>query len=114
MAVEMSDVVERNEAMLFTDLDDTVVMMDVDEGRYYELDPIGARIWALLETGRPVTDLCDALVASYDVEPEVCRRDVLAFLNEIEDMGIVRVTRVSAEGGSRIATGGSGSFKADS
>ena len=113
MAIEMSDIIARNEAILFTDLDDTVVMMDMDEGRYYELDAIAAEIWTLLETGRPVAELCDALVAGYDVEPEVCRRDVLAFLNETEDMGIVRVNRVSAGGVPASRTGGPGPFTAD-
>ena len=98
MAVEISDVVERNETILFTDLDDTVVMMDVDEGRYHELDPVGATIRTLLETTRPVAGLCEALVAAYDVEPEVCRRDVLEFPNEIEDMGIVLVGRTPVGG----------------
>ena len=99
MAVEISDVVERNETILFTDLDDTVVMMDVDEGRYHELDPVGATI-RTCSTARPVAGLCEALVAAYDVEPEVCRRDVLEFPNEIEDMGIVLAGR-TPDGGDR-------------
>ena len=110
MTIELTTTVARNETILFTDLDDTVVMMDVDEGRYYELDPVGAKIWTLLDTARTVAELCEALVAAYDVEPEVCRRDVLAFLNEIEDMGLVRVDRLSAGGDPASRTGGSGSF----
>ena len=86
----MSDVVERNDEVLFTEIDDTVVMMDMDKGQYYELDPVGARVWTLIEIGRPVAELCDALVAEYDVEPDVCRRDVLAFLDETAGLGIVR------------------------
>ena len=113
MAIEMSDVVARNEVIVFTELDDTVVMMDMDEGRYYEFDAIAAKIWTLIETGRPVAELCDALAAVYDVEPEVCRRDVLAFLNETEEMGIVRVNRICAGGAPASRTGGPGSFSAD-
>ena len=61
VTVALTSQVSRNEAIVFTDLDDTIVMMDVDEGQYYELDPVGARIWGLLETGRSAADLCDAL-----------------------------------------------------
>ena len=88
--MEMSDIVERNDEMLFTEIDDSIVMMDVDKGQYYELDSVGARVWALIETGRPVAEVCDALIAEYDVEPDVCRRDVLAFIEEIAGLGIVR------------------------
>ena len=68
-AMGMSDVVVRNDAMLFTELDDVVVMMGVGEGRYYELHPVGTRVWALLETGRPVSEVC----AEYDILPDICR-----------------------------------------
>ena len=43
MAISSATVVARNEAIVFTEIDDIVVMMDVDEGRYYELDEIGTR-----------------------------------------------------------------------
>ena len=88
--VGMSDVIERNDALLFTEIDDTVVMMDADKGQYYELDAVGARVWALIETGRPVAEVCDALIAEHDVEPDVCRRDVLAFIEKTAGLDIVR------------------------
>ena len=78
--VALTSLVSRNEAIVFTDLDDTIVMMDVDEGQYYELDPVGARIWTLLETGRSAADLCGALAAEFDVDPDTCHRDTLEFL----------------------------------
>ena len=86
----MSDIVKRNDEMLFTEIDDSIVMMDVDKGLYYELDAVGVRVWMLIETGRPVAEVCDALIAEYDVEPDVCRRDVLAFIEKIAGLGIVR------------------------
>ena len=67
--ISLDSVVGRNAAMIFTDLDDTVVMMDPDKGRYYELDPVGTRIWTLLEAARPVGEVCDALVEEYEVTP---------------------------------------------
>ena len=80
---------QRNAAMLFTDLDDTIVMMDPDKGMYYELGSVGSRIWTLLETPRSVSDVCDALVEEYDVTPDVCRRDVVSFIEEAGELGII-------------------------
>ena len=90
-AVASTSRVSRNEAIVFTDLDDTIVMMDVDEGQYYELDPVGARIWSLLETDRSAADLCDALAAEFDVAPDTCHRDTLEFLQSASDLRIVHV-----------------------
>ena len=78
--VELASVLTRNESIVFTDLDDTIVMMDVDEGQYYELDPIAARIWALLETACPASRLCEMLAKEYEVDAETCQQDTLEFL----------------------------------
>ena len=96
MAVAPASRVSRNEAIVFTDLDDTIVMMDVDEGQYYELDPVGARIWTLLETDRSAADLCDALAAEFDVDPDTCHRDTLEFLQSASDLRIVYVQSAQA------------------
>ena len=91
--IEPSSRVVRSEAIDFTELDDTVVMMDVDEGRYYELDPVGARVWALIESGPRVGEVCDALAAEYEVGPETCREETGAFLSELSRLAVVRVRR---------------------
>ena len=91
MKVSLECVVQRNAEMIFTDLDDTVVMMDSDKGVCYELDPVGARIWNLLETARSVKELCELLAGDYDVTPEACRRDVLEFLERMHELEIMGV-----------------------
>ena len=83
--------VVRSEAILFTELDDTVVMMDTRKGRYYELDAVGARIWALIEPGPRVAELCEAVAAEYDVDRDTCRADVVAFLDELGGLGAIEV-----------------------
>ena len=96
VAVALDSRVSRNEAIVFTDLDDTIVMMDVDEGQYYELDPVGAHIWNLLETSRSVADLCEVLAAEFDIDPDTCRHDTLQFLGEASTMRIVHVEPAQA------------------
>ena len=91
MTVTLDSVIQRNPSMIFTDLDDIVVMMDADEGKYYEFDAIGAHIWTLLERPRPVAVICEVLLGEYEVTPEVCRRDVMAFLDEAGAVKIVEV-----------------------
>lgn len=90
MSMSLSTRVARNEAIIFTELDDTVVMMDAEEGRYYELDPVAASVWALLERDKSVAEVCEALEKQYDVAPETCREDVLAFVEELTRLGVVR------------------------
>ena len=91
MTIPKDSMALRNDAIIFTDLDDTVVMMDPDAGSYYELDPVGTRIWALLAGARPVADLCVALLAEYEVDSETFRGDLEAFLEEASALGIIRL-----------------------
>lgn len=79
----------RNDSIVFTELDDTIVMMDVDEGHYYELDPIAARIWELIDDGATVGAVCDALAEQYEVDPQECQQDTLEFLTQAVERGIV-------------------------
>ena len=87
--IEFSSRVVRSEAIEFAELDDTIVMMDVDEGRYYELNPVGARVWALIESGPRVTEVCEALAAEYEVRPDTCRSEVGAFFAELRRLAVV-------------------------
>ena len=89
--IELTSQVVRNEAIIFTDLDDTIVMMDVDAGQYYELDSVAKKIWTLCETARPAAEICDALATEYDVDLDVCRRDTLEFLQEASTLRLIHV-----------------------
>lgn len=90
-SIQPSSRVVRSEAIIFTELDDSVVMMDVEQGRYYELDPVGARVWALAESGPRVVEVCEALVTEYEVVPEICYDEMCAFLNELRRLEAARI-----------------------
>jgi hypothetical protein len=66
-------------------------MLHVEKNAYYDTDAIGADIWRRLESPTRVGDLCAALVQRYDVQPEQCEADVLAFLRDAYREGVIRV-----------------------
>ena len=80
------------EDIVASDIDDEKVMMSVAKGHYYGLDSIGSRVWDLIGKPIKVSDLIAALLLNYDVDRETCERDVLAFLEELNDDGILKVT----------------------
>ena len=85
-----SSMLARNEDIIFTELDDAIVMMDVDEGRYYELDPVAARVWVLVGERRTMRSICDALMEEYDVSAEICEQDTREFVRTAVEMRIMR------------------------
>ena len=70
---------------------DELMMLNVEQGAYFSLDPIAAEIWNMLEEPARVQELVDRLQKRYAVEPEQCRDDVLAFLAELLQNGMIKV-----------------------
>ncbi|MEA2437069.1 MAG: hypothetical protein QOF65_1625 [Thermoleophilaceae bacterium] len=84
-------VVTRTGDPLAAPVDDELVMLDPRKGRYFGLNPIGARIWELIEEPRSVESLCARLQAEFDVPDETCRADVLAFLEQLQREELVEI-----------------------
>ena len=57
------------------DLAGEAAILNVKSGRSYGLDPVGARIWSLMQEPRPVAEIQNAITSEYDVEPERCGVD---------------------------------------
>jgi hypothetical protein len=91
MAISMKSKVIRSNDPISEPVDDELVMADIDRGKYYGLNDIATTIWQNLEKKITVEDLCKRLCESYEVTPEQCSAEVLAFLKELETRNLVLV-----------------------
>jgi hypothetical protein len=73
----------RNSKTISGRLHDELVMMDIDQGKYFSLNPVATRIWDLLEKPLDLDELCEVLIDEYDVEPEQCRLEVEEHIAEM-------------------------------
>jgi hypothetical protein len=73
------------------DLGGEEVILSLKNGVYYGLNPVGTRVWSLIQQPKRVDEVRDALLEQYDVEPERCERDLLALLSELAAEGLVEV-----------------------
>jgi hypothetical protein len=53
------------------------------------LNPVGARIWELLDGRRDVDTIAGAISEEYEVEPETARADVDEFIRGLEEAKLV-------------------------
>jgi hypothetical protein len=79
----------RNSKTISGRLHDELVMMDIDQGKYFSLNSVATRIWDLLDKPLEVNELCDILMGEYDAEPEQCRIEVNELLEEMVKLGLV-------------------------
>lgn len=77
--------------VLDADIDGEVVMMNIEQGRYFGLNQTGTRIWALLAQPVVISDLCDKLMAEFSVPQKQCEEEVVAFLENLLARGLLQV-----------------------
>lgn len=79
-----------SEEVLSSKIDEEVVLMSIEAGYYFTLDPIGSRIWELL-SGKPYSldGLVQALLEEYEVDEPTCRADVQAFIDEMSEKKLI-------------------------
>lgn len=79
----------RSQSALWTELDGQFMLMNIEDGSYYEMAGIGSVIWQMLERPRSEAEIVDAVVATYRVERERCVADVRAFLEKLVTSHVV-------------------------
>lgn len=79
----------RDQDTITADMDGELVMINIERGNYYGLGAIGSRIWQLLENPVRVDELCRQLTTEYQVDPQSCEADVIGFLQQLQQAGLV-------------------------
>lgn len=75
--------------VVFRDLEGEMVLLNLATGVYFGLDPVGTRIWQLLDGGGSVDEIVDAITVEYDVDAATCRADLARFVQTLRANGLV-------------------------
>lgn len=70
---------------------DEIVLLDLDNGTYFGLDPVGARIWELISQGRTLAAVCEVILDEYDVTREIIEQDLLKLVADLAAQRLVKV-----------------------
>ena len=89
--ISMKSLVVASKDNVSCSLGDEAAILHMRSGTYYGLDPVGARVWSLLEKPRTVEELRAALLEEYEVEPQRCEGDLLALLEKLLTEGLIEV-----------------------
>jgi Coenzyme PQQ synthesis protein D (PqqD) len=78
-----------------SEVGEEVVILNLKTGVYYGLDPVGLSIWNLLQSTQTFAQLRQALMAEYQVEQDVCDRDLRVLLQNLEAADLIEVEHVT-------------------
>lgn len=76
---------------VYSKLAGEAVILNLKAGIYYGLDEVGTRIWELIQGPRTITEVRDAVLEEYDVDPGRCESDLVAILQNLKSEGIIEV-----------------------
>lgn len=83
--INSHSVISKKQNLIESNFQDSIMLYDVEKGKYYVLNEIGSLIWGQLEEkkGIAVLDIIEKLILVYPQESYHIEEDVITF---IEDM----------------------------
>ena len=84
-----NQMLKRHPDMVFSHIDDEVVMMSIETGEYYGLNPVASIIWELLEKPNTFNQLIELLMNEFEIDESTCQKDVTLFLNQLIEKKLV-------------------------
>ena len=67
----------------------TVVLLDVEDGRYFALDEVGGRVWDLCDGSRTVSEIAAVIGEEYDAPAGTIERDLGELMSHLANEELV-------------------------
>jgi hypothetical protein len=83
MDITLRDQLVVGEQVLFRQLQNEAVLLDLKSGTYFGLNDVGARAWQLMAEHRCLSEVLDALLEEYAVERALAEHDLLALAGQL-------------------------------
>ena len=85
----MSRVRLRNESLVWSEVGEETVVLELDSSTYFTVKGSGTLIVRLLAEGASEDSLVQSLTDAYEVDVATARADVERFLKELADVGML-------------------------
>jgi hypothetical protein len=69
---------------------DGAVLLDIEQGICFSLNPVGLKIWELLKQGQPIDNVADTLANEFPVSREQLLADTQEFISALEAKQLIR------------------------
>ena len=70
--------------------EDGAVLLDIEQGICFSLNPVGLKIWELLKTHHSVDEIADDLAQDFPISRSQILSDVVEFLQSLEAKRLIR------------------------
>ena len=87
----MSEKPARNRSLAFREIpDEGGLVVDPRHSRVEVLNPVGSRVYALLDGEHSIEEIVASIVEEFEVEESVARADIEAFLADLRERDMLK------------------------
>ena len=86
--------------------EDGSVIINLESGKVFSLNGVGAKVWTMIEQGLTFEGLLDSLAGEYDLPRQRLQDDLKTFIHELERKGLVQPTAAPVSTTTEEATNG--------
>jgi len=87
--ISLNSRVRIQDDILFHELQGEAVLLNLKTGTYLGLNPVGTRIWQLLQEDGALPRVMEVMLREYDVPQEKLAQDLLELVGQMEEQGLV-------------------------
>ena len=87
----LTSIIHIPEDVLFREVGGEAVILNLATGKYYGLDEVGTRMWALLAEHGSVGAVAPILLQEYEVDEERLKADLLELVDKLAAQELVKI-----------------------
>ena len=73
------------------EIDEETIILDSETQEYFSINEIGKVIWSLIEEKKNLAEIKAEMLDMYEVPEEQLEKDVLNFLQALEQKGLIKI-----------------------
>ena len=77
--------------VLISPLDGELVMMDIENGSYHNINIVGTEIWEIIKNPTPVKDILKQLLQRFEVDEQQCLVELREFLSKLDEHHLIKL-----------------------
>lgn len=80
-----------SENVLFQEIDNEYILLNMKTELYFGLNDIGARVWQIISQEGTTDTLIEKIMAEYEVSADVLKADISELLNELSKEQLISI-----------------------
>jgi hypothetical protein len=92
-----SNTVRRADSFLASPIGEELALLNTRSNIYFTMDQVGKCVWDLLQKPQELTVIISEIAEQYRVAMEAVERDILHFVSDLHDHGLIEIVEQSPE-----------------